>query len=238
MSWHSRDSGRYFRENTSRPLTLFPSSTGVYFNLDSAQSAQCFPHKNAWLVNFQEVLFWIQWRMAAFHRTYFSSFFLSFPSPQNKIPKKPINFHLEMLIGVPNGCQSSFVLSFRQWDSFIRNPWKNTWGARRVTECPIFTFSLNCFSLLLKRVQQKLCCRFLKIHNFEGVWSLITMKDEEQNHSCGKATPPQSEYRSADVQFPQRGRHTQILLETSYSPASRFSYFCMSCPTACRPCPK
>lgn len=71
--------------------------------------------------------------MAAFHGTHLSSFLLSFPSPQNKIPKRPINFHLEMLPGVPHGCQNPFVLSFRQWDSFIKSPfvpWKSTWGGK------------------------------------------------------------------------------------------------------------
>lgn len=70
-----------------------------------------------------------------------------FPHP--KIPKTPINFHLEMLPGVPHGCQSSFVLSFRQWDSFIRSPfvpWKKYLGEQGRLQCPIFTFSLNCFS--------------------------------------------------------------------------------------------
>lgn len=53
------------------------------------------------------------------------------------------------------------------------------------------------------------------------------MKDEEQNHSCGEATPPLSEYRSGDVRLPQSGRYTQTLLKTSYSFASRFTYFCI-----------
>lgn len=71
--------------------------------------------------------------MAAFRGTYLSSFLLSFLSPQNKIPKRPINFHLEMLPGVPHGCQNPFVLSFRQWDNLIRSPfvpWKSTWGGK------------------------------------------------------------------------------------------------------------
>lgn len=96
--------------------------------------------------------------MAAFRGAYFSFllFSFSFP-PKKKIAKNIHDFSFGNATQGPHTCQSSIVLFCRRLDGFFSSPlyFEQIQGKH-------LYFFIELFSLLLKRMQQRLCHRLLK----------------------------------------------------------------------------